>query len=64
MAHQNDLRDKVADLAGKSFTPMHVRNNSLIFTVCAVQIPKDQPAGTTPYSSKIIQRPRNKRATF
>ena len=29
-AHHNDLRDGVADLAGKDFTPSHVRDDPLI----------------------------------
>ena len=31
-ACQNDLHDEVADLAGKAFTPMDVRDNTKIFT--------------------------------
>ena len=30
MARHNELRDGVADLAGKAFTPSHVRDDSLI----------------------------------
>ena len=33
----NDLRDRVADLSGKAFTPTHVRDNPLIFAGCAVK---------------------------
>ena len=29
-AHHNELRDRVADLAGKAFTPSHMRNDPLI----------------------------------
>ena len=37
---QHDLCDRVADLAGKGFTPSHVRNDPLIFAGCAVRRPK------------------------
>ena len=33
------------DLAGRSFTPSHVRNDPLIYQGCAVKRPKSQPAG-------------------
>ena len=33
---QNKLRDGVANLAGKAFTPTHVRDNPIIFTGYAV----------------------------
>ena len=29
-ARHNELRDRVADMAGKAFTPSHVRNDPLI----------------------------------
>ena len=48
MAPHNELRDGVADLAGKAFTLTHVRDDPLIFAGRAVQRPKAQPAGTTP----------------
>ena len=65
MAHYNDIRDKLADLAVKSFTTTHVRENPLIFAGRAVQRPKAHMAGTTPSSLKrIIQRPRNRSATY
>ena len=44
-ARHNDLRDGVADLAGKAFTPSHVRNNPLIYQGCAVKRTKSKPAG-------------------
>ena len=47
MAHHNDLRDGIADLSGKNFTPTHVRGNYLIFTGRAVQRPKAHLAGST-----------------
>ena len=44
-ARQNELRDRVADLAGKAFTPSNVRNDPLIFTGRAVKRMKDNSAG-------------------
>ena len=44
IARHNELRDRVADLAGKSFTPSRVRNDPLIFAGCAVKRPKAKPA--------------------
>ena len=41
--HYNELHDGVADLAGKAFTPSHVRNDPLIFTCCTVKRPKAKP---------------------
>ena len=40
MVRHNELRDGVADLSGKYFTPSHLRNDPLIFTGCAVKSPK------------------------
>ena len=31
-ARHNDIRDGVADLAGKAFTPSHVRDDPLIYS--------------------------------
>ena len=45
MARHNELRDGVAYLAGKAFTPSHVRNDSLIYQGCAVRRTKAKPAG-------------------
>ena len=45
MARHNELRDGVADLAGKAFTPSHLRNDPLIFAGCAVKRTKDTTAG-------------------
>ena len=47
MAHHNKLRYVVADLAGKDFTPTHVREDPLIFAGFSVQRKKSQPAGST-----------------
>ena len=35
----------VPDLAGKAFTPSHVRNDPLIYQGCAMKRPKAKPAG-------------------
>ena len=43
-ARHNDLRDGVVDLAGKSFTPSHVRDDPLIYSGCAVKRMKATPA--------------------
>ena len=55
MAHHNELRDRVADLAGKAFTPTHVHNNPLIFSGCAVKRIKVNPARskTTPSTQQL-----------
>ena len=47
MAHQNEVRDRVADLDGKYFTPSHVRNKPLIFAGRAVKRTKATPAGAS-----------------
>ena len=51
-ARHNELRDEVADLAGRDFNPSHVRYDPLIYQGCAVKRTKAQPAGlrdsTTP----------------
>ena len=44
-ARHNELRDGVADLASRAFTPTHVRNDPLIYQGCAVTRKKAQPAG-------------------
>ena len=44
-ARHNELRDGVADLASRAFTPSHVRNSPLIYQGCAVMRTKVQPAG-------------------
>ena len=45
-ACHNDLLDRVADLAGKVFTPSQVRNNPLIYSGCAMKMTKVAPAGS------------------
>ena len=50
IARHNKLRDGVADLAGKDFTPSQVRNDPLIYQGCAVKRTKARsagPSGTT-----------------
>ena len=44
MARNNKIRDGVADLARKAFTPSYVRNDPLIFICCAMKRPKAKPA--------------------
>ena len=65
-ARHNELRDGVADLASRAFTPSHVRNNPLIYQGCAVRgrnpIPPDPVTAT--YRETLHQRPRNRRETF
>ena len=45
-ARQNELRDGVADLAGKAFTPFHVRDDPLIYSGCTVKTTNATPAGS------------------
>ena len=45
-ARYNDLRDRVADLPRKDFTPSRVRNYPFIFAGCAVKRPKENPTRT------------------
>ena len=46
-AHHTELRDGGADLAGKAFTPSHVRNGALIYQGRAMSRTKTIPAGST-----------------
>ena len=46
--HHNELRDRVANLSGKAFTPAKVYKDPLIFVGQSVQRPKDHASGTTP----------------
>ena len=55
-ALHNELRDGVADLAGRAFTPSHVCNDPLIYQGCAVKSQKANPAGTS-YSTKLEDTP-------
>ena len=45
MACHNKLRDEVVDLAGKAFTPSHVRDDPLIYSGRAVKRTKAAPSG-------------------
>ena len=45
MVHHNELRDGVADLASKSITPSHMRDNLLIYSGRAVKRTKATPVG-------------------
>ena len=47
MARHNELRDGVEDLAGKDFTPSHVRDNPLIYSGRSVKRTKATPAGAS-----------------
>ena len=46
-ACHNELHDGVVELAGKAFTPSHVRNDPLIYSGRAVKRTKDMPAGAS-----------------
>ena len=45
-ARHNEIRDGVADLAGKTFTPSHVRNDPLIYSGRDIRRTKPTPAGS------------------
>ena len=63
----NDLRDGVADLIGKSFTPSHVRDDPLICSVCAVKSTKATPAGAIGKNTRQVRcrrKLRSRRATY
>ena len=64
MARHNELRDGVADLVGKAFTPYHVRDDSLIFVGCAVKRPKANPvsskATTVPSATSPLEATEHK----
>ena len=47
MARHNELCDKVADLAGKAFTPSHVRDDPLILAGRTVKRTKAKPDGAS-----------------
>ena len=44
-ARHNELRDRVADLAGKAFTPSHVHDDPLIYSGRSMKTTKAAPAG-------------------
>ena len=57
MVRHNELRDKVADLAGKAFTPSHVRDKLLIYSGCAVKRTNAAPAGAGGTSNHAEVKP-------
>ena len=56
-ARHNELRDGVADLAGKDFTPSHVRDDPLIYQGCAVKRTKANPDGPSDTTDPDDTRP-------
>ena len=56
-ARHNELCDGVADLAGISFTPFHVRDDPLIFAGCAVKRPKANPSRSKATTSTATTPP-------
>ena len=46
-ARKNEICDGLADLAGKTFTPSHVRDDPLIYSGRAVKRTKATPAGAS-----------------
>ena len=67
-ARHNELCDGVADLAGKAFTPAHVRDDPLIYLGRAISRTKPKPAGSNLKNPQTRrrrhQRLRNRRVTF
>ena len=47
LQQRHELLDGVADLAGKAFTPSHVRDDPLIYSGRDVSSTKPTPAGST-----------------
>ena len=56
-ARHNDLRDGLVDLAGKAFTPSHVRDGPLIYSGRAVKKTKAAPAGANRDSGQTTAQP-------
>ena len=56
-AHHNELRDRVADLAGKSFIPGHMCNDPKIFTGHAVRGGKSKAKGKASEKFKVAPPP-------
>ena len=56
-ARHNELCDGVVDLAGKAFTPYHVRKDPLIYSGRAVRRTKAAPAGANRDSGQPIVQP-------
>ena len=57
MACHNELRDGVADLAGKGFTPSHVCDDPLIYSDRAVKRTKTTPAGASGNKNHAVAPP-------
>ena len=57
MARHNELHDGVADLAGKAFTPSHVRDDPLIYSGRAVKRMKATPARAGGNSNNAVVQP-------
>ena len=53
MARHNETCDGVADLAGKAFTPTHMRDDPKIYTSCVVRGEKDKFKG--PPSKEAVE---------
>ena len=53
----NELHDRVADLAGKAFTPSRVRDNPLIYSGRAMKSTKAAPDGAGGKSNKPVAQP-------
>ena len=62
-AHHSELRDGVADLAGKTFYPAHVRDNPKIFTGCAVLGGRPNPRAEQQQRASMQRRRRRGRRT-
>ena len=56
-ARHNKLRDGVADLAGKAFTPSHVRDNPLIYSGRAMKRTKAAPSRANGNSGQSVAQP-------
>ena len=56
-ARHNELRDRVEDLAGKAFTPYHVRDDPLFYSGRAVKRTKAAPAGVGGTSNNAVVQP-------
>ena len=57
MARHNELRDRVADLAGKAFTPSHVRDDSLMYSGRAVERTKARSARSSGTKNHAVASP-------
>ena len=57
-ARHNDLRDGVADLAGKAFNSSHVHDDPLIYSGCALKRTKATPAGESRNEDHAVAPPQ------